>query len=320
MIRFLFTLCFLGGLVLAGVLFKDKIQDFIKEGLNNNSNTLISENTSNKNNEKNTNTNENSPEVNVDLKGNNALAQFTNASNLQKVDKKQSKYEYTYIFRNPENKGVLLKWQTPQKETDAVIKEFGLPLDFFEKPRTQPEIDLIYKKGYHTNVTYDNTTYASPDYSRLANRHKPFTKPLYNAIKQSLGKNVNTTNMVEALMTFYQDIPYKIPPDKRGKKLINGLDVPAKLFLRKVGDCDTKSLAFVSTLLHHPNTKTVLITVEGHMFAGVRGTPTAYQSSVTFQGEKYIICEPVGNARLKVGELAFKDRKVKHIAKIANEK
>jgi hypothetical protein len=111
-----------------------------------------------------------------------------------------------------------------------------------------------------------------------------------------------------------------VPPIKRGKKLINGLDVPAKLFTRKLGDCDTKSLALVSTLLHQPSIKCILVMVTNpdHMFVAIRGVPTAYQTSITYQGQKYIVCEPVGPARLKIGELAFKDCKTTQIFKIEN--
>lgn len=244
---------------------------------------------------------------------------FTNEANVQKVKKSETKYEFTYIFRDMKQKGVQFDWTGDKKMYDKLPRLFGLPKDFFKGGYSQSQIDEFQRKGSFRQATMNGKAFTIPDYNKIAADNKPVTLPIYKLLRKYLGNKKSTpTQLIEALMTFCQDIPYKRPPSSRAGKYIGELDVPAKMLTVGTGDCDTKSILFASVLLHQPSIKVAVVLVDNpsHMFAAVRGVPTAYQAFIEYQGEKYIVCEPVGNARLPIGELGFKDCKTRMVVKM----
>lgn len=322
MTRFITAILLLGGLVGGGMWLKDHYQDFVKQGLG-----KFAPQNKEQNFPRNFEDNSSSDITVIDDKRENknmvessefkALpTQNANTQRLQALDKK---YKFTYIFRDAKEKGVQFEWTGDKKTHDMLTQRFGLPKDFFQGGRYTPQqLEELQRKGSFRQVMLEGKQYTIPDYNKIARENRVVTAPIYKMIRQYLGKNFTNTRLLETLMTFCQDIPYKRPPASRKGKYIGELDVPAKMLTTRTGDCDTKSVFFASTLLHQPNIKVVVVLVSNpdHMFAAIKGVPTAYQSYITYQGEKYIVCEPVGNARLPIGKLGFQDCRTRLVVKV----
>ncbi len=319
---FVFFILLLGGLFVGGTRLKAYFQAFIQEGTN----RYISQkdgqqNPIQKRNEQEDEPTEDEQKKNAgkDTKTGNERVKNTQDANAQTIKKGTDKYEFTYIFRDLTDKGVQFQWTGDKKIYDKLPRQFGLPKDFFKGNYTQAQVDEFQRKGSFRQAVLEGKPFTIPDYRKIAKDNKPVTLPLYKLLCKYIGNNATPTKLIEALMVFCQDIPYKRPPASRGNRYIGELDVPAKMLTVGTGDCDTKSVLFASVLLHQPSIKVAVVLVDnpGHMFAAIRGVPTAYQAHITHQGEKYIICEPVGNARLPIGQLGFKDCRTRLVVKIS---
>jgi hypothetical protein len=121
---------------------------------------------------------------------------------------------------------------------------------------------------------------------------------------------------IELLMKFCQDIPYKIPPAETKEKAIEGLLPPSWSLTVGYGDCDTKAMLFVSTLSHNPEYDIILLGLPSHMLVAIKGIPKPYQDVYEYQGERYILCQPVGPARLNFGDKGSLYRPVKRVTEI----
>ncbi|TAE17411.1 MAG: hypothetical protein EAZ95_06530 [Bacteroidetes bacterium] len=316
--KFFFSIIALGGLVWGGMWLKNHYHAFLQEGINQ---YTVSEKDQKQG--RNVDEPEKDAEQDTEQEATNALkfkASPTNLPNAQKIQRGTDSYEFTYVFRDVKGKGVQFQWTSPKKLHSTLTKKFGLPKDFFDRTGkyTPQEIAKLQKDGSFRQAVIEGKQFTIPDYNKIARDNRTVTLPIYKMIKQYLGKNASNMRILETLMTFCQDIPYKRPPASRKGVYIGELDVPAKMLTVGTGDCDTKSVFFVSTALHQPTIKTVVVLVDNpsHMFVGVKGVPTPYQAYITYQGEKYIVCEPVGNARLPIGQLGFKECKTKMVVKI----
>lgn len=320
--NFFVALMALGGLLYASGYLQNNFQDFVKQGIDRYAPPPKNDQKIQKRNQYEPEDEKESTE-NLPTKTTKQLKALpTDAPNVQKIGRNaQNDLQFTYVFRDSKEKGVQFTWTGDRTLHETTLpRRFGLPRNFFDKnsPYTQKQIDNFLKKGSFKQVTLEGNLYTIPDYNKIARDNKAVTAPIYEMIRQYLGKNATPSNIIETLMTFCQDIPYKRPPAARGKRYTGELDVPAKMLTVGTGDCDTKSVFFVSALLQHPTIKTVVVLVSNpdHMFVAYRGVPTPYQAYITYQGEKYIVCEPVGNARLPIGKLGFADCKTRLVAKI----
>ena len=323
---FIFGLLILGGLMAGGLWLKKHFQAFVQDGLANGTQQkdeqkkgFPRDHEENEEDAARKNEEDNPTEADIDDETiHNIKVRFTQEPNSQKIKKGKDRYEFSYTFRDTKQKGLNFQWVGDKKLHDKMAREFGLPKDFFDGKYNQKQIDDYQRKGYFRQAMIHGKQFTIPDYNRIANRNKPITLPIYQMLRKYLGNNTSHTSLIAALMVFCQDIPYKRPPSARNGKYISEIDVPAKMLTGGTGDCDTKSVFFASVLLHQPSIKVAVVLVDNpsHMFAAIRGVPTAYQAYITYQGEKYIVCEPVGNARLPIGQLGFKDCQTKLVVPI----
>ena len=243
----------------------------------------------------------------------NASIQLTRVRNHQKVDRRPSNYLFDYVYRDVVNRGTQMKWQNPKSPVDNINQSFGLPHDFFERSFTSnAEIRQVAERGYFrvkNNV-------ASPDYNRLIEISKYITKPIYEMIMKKVGNDRSFQKPIDELLKFCQDIPYKIPADVFNNKQTGGIFPPSLALTNGYADCDTKAVLFASVLLHNPRYKIVFITIPGHLFLAVKGVPKPYQKHITYRGEKYILCEPTGPARLAFGQDGFSNYTIKNVEPI----
>jgi hypothetical protein len=309
----LWLIAILFGLLFVLGLFKGEYVEYVKEGLTTKLKDSgiqdVLDNVTKEASE--TAEDNNSEEINSDEAE--AAFVYTQERNRQIAKSVGTNYQFKYVFRDASEKPVKYEWSANKADIDRRATEFGLPEDFFQRRYDSESAMLkIVRDGYF-KVMDDNKVY--PDYARIAKRNRAVATPIYKMLREQLGENATISNTIETLLRFCQDVPYLQPPTSYDGKFINGLDTPAKMLLKGKGDCDTKSVLFASTLLHDTRFKMIFVLVANpdHMFMAVRGVPNAYQAGMDYQGEKYIICEPVGEARLKMGQLAFKDCRVTHI-------
>lgn len=239
-----------------------------------------------------------------------AVIQLTREQNHQRVKSKASNYLFDYVYRDVTNRGTKMKWKEQKRPIDNINRTFGLPHDFFKRSfSSESEIRRVAEKGYF-RVT-DNV--ASPDYNRMIQISKNITKPIYDMIMKKVGNNTSFQKPIDELLKFCQDIPYKIPADLYNNKQTGGIFPPSLALTKGYADCDTKAVLFASVLLHNPRYKIVFITIPGHLFLAIKGVPKPYQKYITHRGEKYILCEPTGPARLAFGKDGFSNYTINKI-------
>lgn len=241
------------------------------------------------------------------------VIQLTRERNHQLISTESSNYLFDYVYRDPVNRGTKMKWNNPRSIVDDINRNFGLPGDFFQRSfSSESEIRRVAEKGY---FRVSNNT-ASPDYSRMIKISRNITRPIYDMIMKKVGGPGSFQKPIDELLKFCQDIPYKIPAEVYNNKQTGGIFPPSLALTKGYADCDTKAVLFASVLLHNPRYKIVFITIPGHLFLAIKGIPKPYQKYVTYRGEKYILCEPTGPARLAFGKDGFSNYTINKIEPI----
>ncbi|WP_299457416.1 hypothetical protein [uncultured Microscilla sp.] len=239
-----------------------------------------------------------------------AIIQLTKERNHQKVDIESDNYVFDYVYRDVANRGTKMKWGNRKLSIDNINNRFGLPHDFFKRSfSSEDEIREIAERGY---FKVQNNT-ASPDYNRMIHISRNITRPIYEMIMKKVGQDASYQKPIDELLKFCQDIPYKIPADLYNNKQTGGIFPPSLALTKGYADCDTKAVLFASVLLHNPRYKIVFVTIPGHLFLAIKGVPKPYQKYVTYRGEKYILCEPTGPARLAFGKDGFSNYTINKI-------
>jgi hypothetical protein len=225
-----------------------------------------------------------------------------NSSFSMKTEIVGSEYQYTYNFRDQQGNPATWKWSYDKQKIDELGSQFGVPLDFYEPYIVTDEVLAEREKIMKESLFHEEGDYILPHYPAIVNSHKDFGKKIYDLAEAHLGEKAAFHSRIELIMRFCQDITYKIPPQKWNNKIISGLFPPSISLKEGWGDCDTKAMILSSILANNPNYEIIAVTVPGHLFLAVKGVPQAYQNTVSYKGEEYIICEPVGPARLELGK------------------
>ncbi len=227
-----------------------------------------------------------------------------------------STYCYQYVFRDHKNNLLIWRWDYDRYEVDSASEAFGLPKNYFQPYRPTSSVlkkrEQIREKALFKKVD----RIILPDYNAIVEHHRQFTKPLHDLIELALGDSATKEDKLEIILKFCQDLPYQIPPPEYQGKIIEGIFPPALSLKVGYGDCDTKAMLFASTLSHDPHYEMLLLTVPNHVLMAVKGIPKPYQHFIEHQGEKYILCQPVGPARLAFGNRGSNFRPVENITEI----
>ena len=116
-----------------------------------------------------------------------------------------------------------------------------------------------------------------------------------------------TRDYVSLALSFVQSIPYEAQKKKGGNP---GYRRPLALLNRNKGDCDSKSVLFLS-LVHaqYPNLDLAVIYVPGHALTGIALPAEKGDRSFKIDGTEFIYAEPVGPAMMALGETAPANKK-----------
>jgi hypothetical protein len=316
----LFKLILVLGIVLVALLalaggLGDMFKDFVDAGNHNNqedySYLFKDDNGSSSNSSSNSNSSGSNNTTQAPVKA--GVIQLTRERNHQKISTQASDYVFDYVYRDAVNRGTKMKWNNLRSPIDNINRSFGLPKDFFQRSfSSEREIRQIAEQGY---FRVNNNT-ASPDYNRMIKISRQITRPIYDMIMKKVGGSGSFQKPIDELLKFCQDIPYKIPAEVYNNKQTGGIFPPSLALTKGYADCDTKAVLFASVLLHNPRYKIVFITIPGHLFLAIKGVPKPYQKYVTYRGEKYILCEPTGPARLAFGKDGFSNYNINKIEPI----
>jgi hypothetical protein len=237
-----------------------------------------------------------------------------------KTENLGSEYQFTYNFRDQQGNPTTWKWTYDKNKIDELGSQFGVPLDFYEPYIVTDEVLAEREKIMKESLFHEDGDYILPHYPAIVNAHKDFGKKIYDLAEAHLGDKAAFHSRIELIMRFCQDITYRIPPQKWNGKIISGIFPPSISLKEGWGDCDTKAMILSSILANNPNYKIIAVTVPGHLFLAVKGVPQAYQNTVSYKGEEYIICEPVGPARLELGKKSvYASAPVKRIDEVTGE-
>ena len=222
----------------------------------------------------------------------------------QRVRKSASRYYFDYTFKTPSHQSRTWSWSFKKQYAEKLDKQFGVPPSFFRPYRVTRSVlkrrREIMKRGLYKR--YGRTVV--PDKVALVNHFMPLMAPIYRIYRKECRKLGYTKKRerIELLMSFFQDIHYGVPPKVYDGRHISGLLPPVSAYVHKWADCDTKAIMFGSVLAHDPAVKFAFISVPGHALIGIyEPVPRPYDKHITYRGKKYIMCEPVGTRRTKLG-------------------
>ena len=234
------------------------------------------------------------------------FAQYNNKLIGKLIDEKaEFRYEYPLI----DGHGGIFESTLMPTDISRQVDYYGLKDHLIQKSengfRLRPEIDT---SDYLANMNSDGWYFKSysdfgVNYKELANRFSGFTQPIAHNIYSELCELGKDTyfNRVQATLNFVQFIPYGRPDYDAPGWYYHELAVPPECLFMGYGDCDTKSLFFVSILLHLiPPENIVLVncivdstaTSEGghHTMAAVSNLGI-HNENIIFENKKYVLLE-----------------------------
>ena len=137
------------------------------------------------------------------------------------------------------------------------------------------------------------------NYKTLVENNIPLTKSIANAFKLKHSRT-HPRIAINDLLAFYQSIPYdELKTSEYGFINTN------EMILKNKGDCDSKSVSFISTLKNmYPNIKTIVVVIKNHAFVGLNITSQPNDRTITYGQTKYVLAEPVGEAKHLLGEIS----------------
>jgi hypothetical protein len=164
------------------------------------------------------------------------------------------------------------------------------------------ESRVLLENGWQIRTTVGNTTTYGPDYPGIARRSSRALAPLVSAIRDTAAGS-EREQLANALALF-QSIPYNTLNDDARTNGV-GFAVPVELLITNLGDCDTKSCAFVA-VAHEllPDSRKIFILIPKHAFVGIEMDVDRGDQSVTYDGVRYVIMEPVGPSLRPMGQVA----------------
>jgi hypothetical protein len=139
-----------------------------------------------------------------------------------------------------------------------------------------------------------------PDYKKIVLTYRPFMNKVANALNDS---DLEERALANKILNFLQAIKYN-DLKKRDLEYFSGFLTPPALFYENRGDCDTKSVAFLSIAKNlFLNTKAILVLVPGHAFIGLELQAQAKDATLEHGGIKYVLAETAGPGVLPFGKV-----------------
>ncbi len=212
-----------------------------------------------------------------------------------------STYSVNYAFKGLKTASMKWSWSHSKAQVDGLVSSYGIPKSMLNPYSPTPDVVADRQKQLLAGCFRQDGAHLRPNYRELIRT----SRPVVETVAQLFDKqqpDANLTDRVNFVLNFCQDLPYGIPPSEIDGKLNGGLLPPAGVLSQGWGDCDSKATLFGTLMSFYPNAKMVMVAVPGHQLVGIRAQAVSGQDSIQFEGEEYVLCEPVGLARLPMGK------------------
>ncbi|MFC2168476.1 hypothetical protein ACFLRW_05770 [Acidobacteriota bacterium] len=168
---------------------------------------------------------------------------------------------------------------------------------YFKKIEKEQEVqkrDFLHSKG----LRYIGDSIGI-NYGLLVKNNQERVKNVFQILlKESSGLNFH--QFLSYLLSYIQEIRYRIPPLMENGKYIMGFWVPTKVLVNDFGDCDSKGVTFASLWINFKKYPILLIRVPRHLFIGL-AVPSFNDEGVMINGLRYTLCEVTGPDKLPPG-------------------
>ncbi|MFH0865685.1 MAG: hypothetical protein V1904_05795 [Bacteroidota bacterium] len=222
------------------------------------------------------------------------------------LDTIYGQYKISYTFKDNFDLMRTFTWTYDMAKTNKDIARYGVPISFYENISEQKTISKARRKMIRHGFYMQSGQYLKPDRSAIISFYRPYCSPVSGGIINLLISENNNTrnNRIEMALKFVQDIPYGIPEIKDSTWEVYGMFTPPEIFLRMYADCDSKAILLSCILSYLINSDDILLLYQGreHALVGIKGVPEKEQKYVEVDGDKYILADVTGPARLAWGD------------------
>lgn len=215
-------------------------------------------------------------------------------------------YEISYTFADHYNNLQTYNLSIPAEQTNIMINNFGIPVWLFE-PYVDNEANREYRQQIIAKGLFRlNQNIIEVDKSAVLDYYSAtFAKPIAEMIVSSLNDygTDNRRNRIEFAMRFIQDIPYGVPEYDNGERHYGGVNIPPKLLIKGLGDCDSKVLLFVGILSYLiPAEDIIFLNQKDHVLSAVKELPDKGETYIKFRDEYFLIAETAGPGKRLLGQ------------------
>ena len=222
------------------------------------------------------------------------------------INNTNGQYNISYTFKDQNEVVRTFKFSFNQAKILRDISRYGIPVSFFDNISDAKALSKSKLKAIKKGFFIQTEKVLKPNRSAIVSFYRPYCKGIADGIVALLAeeKYDSPLNRIEMAMKFVQDIPYGVPEIKDSTWEIYGIYTPPEIFIRKYGDCDSKSILFACILSYLINPNDILFLFQGHNHAlvAIKGKPNAIQKYIEVENEKYILADVTGPARLNFGD------------------
>lgn len=126
------------------------------------------------------------------------------------------------------------------------------------------------------------------DYKKLVSDSASRLRPIAAEFRRKFGPVKK--ELLEAVYSFVQSIPYRQTPPVESGRYTAGVSVPLRVLADDQADCDSKAVLFAALWLNLCNHRTILIRVPEHMLVGV-AVPFPEGATVDIGSTRYLLLE-----------------------------
>jgi len=152
--------------------------------------------------------------------------------------------------------------------------------------------------------TYAKENVLMPDHARIASIYSQKVQPLAQGLLQELPQGASARDVMNLALGFFQTIPYNTLKDRYTSSGA-GFETPLRMLAENRGDCDTKSVGYLSVLRHYyPDLALLMVYTPFHAFVGINIPVQNGDVAIEVDGLKYVLAEPVGPSLIPLGKVS----------------
>lgn len=215
-------------------------------------------------------------------------------------------YIINYTFRDHCDEIRIFNLKYPKVKTDSMIEKHGIPTWLLHSYEMNEENIALRNDALDKGFFRKNNLDLFVDKNAVVNYYAlDFGKPIAEYIIKALRTKDEDSryNRIEYAMKFVQDIPYAVPDKNIGNKHIGGFFTPPQVLINGYGDCDSKTVLFVSILIYLIDPSDIFFLGQtGHLLTGIKDDLIPGRVGVIFENNEIVVAETAGPGRPKFGQ------------------